>query len=54
MFCMSEAEQLEQIGALVKEYSHLKGLLAHVTEKLQRTQQAFAFASQNLGVSAYG
>jgi hypothetical protein len=41
MFCMSEQEKLEQIGALVEELSKLKGHLAHVAEKLQRAALAF-------------
>jgi hypothetical protein len=44
---MSEHEKLEQIGALVEELSQLKGHLAHITEKLQRAQQVYAFLGQN-------
>jgi hypothetical protein len=47
MFCMSEEEKREQIGALVEEYSHLKGKLAHVNEKLSRCQQSYVYVGQN-------
>jgi hypothetical protein len=44
---MSENEKREQIGTLVEEYSHLKGLSAQANEKLQKSQQAFQFVGNN-------
>jgi len=38
MFCMSEHEKREQIGELAEKYSHLKGELNHLQERLNRAQ----------------
>jgi hypothetical protein len=51
MFCMSEQEKYEQVGRLAEEYSHLRGQLNHVSEKLSRAHAAYQFAAasfQNL------
>src|SRR5271157_5447809 len=47
MFRMSEREQREEIGALVEQYSELKGALARVDERLHRTEEAFLLVGQN-------
>lgn len=47
MFCMTEQEKYEQVGRLAEEYSHLKGQLNHVSEKISRAHAAFNFAGQN-------
>jgi hypothetical protein len=44
---MSEHEKFEQVGRLAEEYSHLKGQLNHVTEKVTRTQHAYTYIGQN-------
>ena len=46
MFCMTENEKLEQIGRAAEEYSHLKGRLNHVNEKLTQAQAAYQFLGQ--------
>jgi hypothetical protein len=46
MFRMSEKEKLEQIGEAVEVYSRLRGELSHITEKMTKTQQSYAFANQ--------
>lgn len=42
---MSENEKLEQIGRLAEEYSHLKGQLNHVVEKLNHAQACYQVLS---------
>lgn len=44
---MSENEKREQIGTLVEEYSHLRGLSALANESLQKSHQAFQFVGNN-------
>jgi len=41
MFCMTENEKAEQIGKLAEHYSHLRGELNHVIQKLNNTQTAY-------------
>lgn len=47
MFCMSEQEKYEQVGRVAEEYSHLKGKLNHVAEKLTLAQSAYQIAAQS-------
>lgn len=45
IFCMTEHEKAQQIGELAEQYSHVRGQLNHVTEKLAKAQ----IAAQLLG-----
>lgn len=43
----ADQELMAYLGTLVGQYSELKGKLAEVNERLQRTQEAYMYLAQN-------